>query len=96
MGHARSTEPNPNPNPNPDPDPEQPLRAIGLGDVVKWVSASGEGSGADGLTLPPPETRLERIIDIEHHPHAQTHVARATLRRLAMDVEQYARDQARG
>ena len=41
------------------------------------------------LTLPLTLT-LTRIIDIERHPHAQTHVARATLRRLATDVEQYA------
>ena len=48
------------------------------------------------LTLPLTLTlTLTRIIDIERHPHAQTHVARATLRRLATDVEQYARDQVR-
>ena len=63
--------------------------------IVKWVSASGEGSGGDGVKLPPPETQLEKIIDIQHHPHAQTHVARATLKRLAVDVEQYARDQGK-
>ena len=73
----------------------QPLRAIGLGEIVKWVSASGEGSGGDGVKLPPPETQLDKIIDIQHHPHAQTHVARATLKRLAVDVEQYARDQGK-
>jgi hypothetical protein len=71
----------------------QPLRAIGLSDIVKWVSASGEGS--DGVKLPPPETQLEKIIDIQHHPYAQTHVARATLKRLAGDVEPYARDQGK-
>ena len=75
--------------------PPQPLRAIGLSEIVKWVSASGEGSGGDGVKLPPPETRLEKIIDIQHHPHAQTHVARATLKRLAIDVEQYAKDQTK-
>ena len=56
--------------------------------IVKWVSASGEGSGGDGVKLPPPETQLDKIIDIQHNP-------RATLKRLAVDVEQYARDQGK-